>query len=69
MRDINVCKKRSLFSLFNLGQCRSVSVFRLLSPLVLEMRHLSIFCGFNNSLFLLSFTQQTLSLPYFYLED
>lgn len=67
MRQISFCKKRSLFSLFNLGRYRSVSVLMLLSPLVLEIRHLSIFCGFNSSLFLLSFIQQTLSLPYFYL--
>ena len=48
---------------------RSVLVFGLPSPWVLEIRHLSIFCGFNNSPFVLFFAQQTLSLPHSYLED
>lgn len=42
---------------------------KLLSLLVLGIRHLSIFCGFECPLVLLSSTQQTLSLLQFCWED
>lgn len=55
--------------LLSLEQSISVFVFRLLNTLVQKMRHLGIFCGVNNYLFLLSFIHQTPSLLCLYLED
>lgn len=55
--------------LFNIKQSMSVFVFRLLNSLVQKTRHLGIFCGVNNSLFLLSSIHQTPSLLCLYLDD
>lgn len=55
--------------LFNIKQSISVFVFRLLNSLVQKMRRLGIFCGVNNSLFLLSSIHQTPSLLCLYLDD
>lgn len=55
--------------LFNIKQSISVFVFRLLNSLVQKMRRLGIFCGVNNSLFLVSSIHQTPSLLCLYLDD
>lgn len=67
--EMNVQFQQEILFLLNVEQSMSVFVFRLLNSLVQKMRHLGIFCGVNNSLFLLSFIRQTPSLLCLYLED